>query len=102
MVCFDGADVPDVADPSLQFYFGHQVAAGDLRHARRDVLLVSNGTTHFGWHLMARGGEDDAMALGYQRWVDDHTVHSWGVLAHQQSRSCPISVGWASFRTRPF
>jgi hypothetical protein len=78
MVCFDGADVPDVADPSLQFYFGHQVAAGILRHARRDVLLVSNGSTHFGWHLMARGGEDDALALGYQRWVDDYTVHQWG------------------------
>jgi len=78
MVCFDGADVPYVAEPSLQFYFGHQVAAGILRHARRDVLVISNGSTHFGWHLMARGGEDDSLALGYQRYVDDYTVHQWG------------------------
>ncbi len=75
MVCFDGADVQ--VNPSLQFYFGHQVAAALLRHARRDVLLISNGSTNFGWHLMARGGEDDSLALGYQRFVDDYTVHSW-------------------------
>lgn len=76
MVCFDGADVQ--ADPQTQFYRGHQVAQSVLRHARRDVLLISNGSTHFGWHCMARGGEEDAMARGFQRWVDDRTVHGWG------------------------
>jgi hypothetical protein len=76
MICFDGADVQ--IDPQTQFYRGHQVAQSLLRHARRDVLVVSNGSTHFGWHCMARGGEDDAMARGFKRWVDDHTVHGWG------------------------
>ena len=77
MICFDGADVS--ADAATQFYRGHQVAVSLLKHARRDVLLVSNGGTHFGWHCMARGGEEDAMARGYKGWVDDRTVHSWGV-----------------------
>ena len=76
MICFDGADVQ--VDPQVQFYRGHQVAQSVLRHARRDVLLISNGSTHFGWHCMARGGEEDAMARGFQRWVDDRTVHAWG------------------------
>ena len=76
MICFDGADVR--AEPRTQFHRGHQVAQSLLRHARRDVLLVSNGSTHFGWHSMARGGEEDAMARGFKRWVDDRTVHTWG------------------------
>jgi hypothetical protein len=76
MICFDGADVS--ADAATQFYRGHQVAVSVLKHTRRDVLLVSNGGTHFGWHCMARGGEEDAMARGYKGWVDDRTVHSWG------------------------
>ena len=100
MVCFDGADVPDVADPPQQFYFGHQVAAAVLRHARRDVLVISNGSTHFGWHLMARGGEDDAMAPGFQRWVDDYTVHG-GALAPGRKFSSPISVGCGIFPHTP-
>ncbi len=78
MVCFDGADVLSLVDRELQFFNGHQVPLAVLRNARRDVLLVSNGTTHFGWHVVTRGGEDDAMARGYKRWVDDHTVHRWG------------------------
>ena len=77
MVCFDGADVTAV--PERRFFDAHQVPQALLRHVRRDVLLVSNGTTHFGWHVMSRGGEDDAMARGFQRWVDDYTVHAWGV-----------------------
>ena len=76
MICFDGADVS--ADPQTQFHRGHQVAVSLLAHARRDVLLISNGSTHFGWHCMARGGEEDAMARGYKGWVDHRTVHSWG------------------------
>lgn len=86
MICFDGADVK--ADLQTQFYRGHQVAQSLLQHARRDVLLISNGSTHFGWHSMARGGEDDAMARGYKRWVDDHTVHSWGAW-HQRNFIMP-------------
>jgi len=78
MICFDGADVS--ADATTQFYRGHQVAKSLLAHVQRDVLLISNGSTHFGWHCMARGGEDDAMARGYKGWVDDHTVHAWGAL----------------------
>jgi hypothetical protein len=66
------------AVPERRFFDAHQVALGIYRHAKRDVLLVSNGTTHFGWHLMARGGEDDAMARGFQGWVDHYTVHGLG------------------------
>lgn len=76
MICFDGADVS--ADRQTQFYRGHQVAQSLFRYAQRDVLLISNGSTHFGWHVMARGGEEDAMARGFKRWVDDRTVHGWG------------------------
>lgn len=76
MVCFDGADV--TADPATRFYDAHQVPQAVLRYARRDVLLVSNGSSHFGWHCMTRGGEDDAMSRGFKRWVDDYTVHGWG------------------------
>ena len=90
MVCFDGADVQ--VNPALQFYFGHQVAAAVLRHARRDVLLISNGSTNFGWHLMARGGEDDSLALGYQRYVNDYTVHSW--CHYQMCNLLPPDIGW--------
>jgi len=90
MVCFDGADVQ--VNPSLQFYFGHQVAAALQRHSRRDVLLISNGSTNFGWHLMARGGEDDSLALGYQRFVDDYTVHSWG--QYHTSNLLPRDFSW--------
>ena len=78
MVCFDGADVLHYVDPELQFFSGHQVPFSVLRHAQRDVLLISNGTTHFGWYVVTRGGEDDAMARGYKRWNDGHTVHGWG------------------------
>ncbi len=76
MFCFDGADV--TADPNTRFFDAHKVPLGLFRNVHRDVLIVSNGSSHYGWHLMARGGEEDAMARGYQGWVDQCTVHSWG------------------------
>ena len=91
MVCFDGADVS--ADPQIQHYLGHQVALALSRHVHRDVLLISNGSTHFGWHLMARGGEEDAMARGYQRWVDDRTAQAWAG-EHHVRNFMPPDLSW--------
>jgi hypothetical protein len=96
MVCFDGADVTAV--PERRFFDGHQVPQAVLRHARRDVLLVSNGTTHFGWHALSRGGEDDAMARGFQRWVDDYTVHTWG--AYQRANFVIPDLSWVGIFPR--
>jgi hypothetical protein len=96
MVCFDGADV--TADPQRRFFDAHQVPLGLQRHVRRDVVLVTNGTTHFGWHVMSRGGEDDAMARGFQRWVDDYTVHSWGV--YQRANFVVPDLSWVGIFPR--
>lgn len=97
-ICFDGADVQ--ADPAVNFFEGHQVAQGVYRHARRDVLLFSNGTTHFGWHLMARGGEEDAMARGYQGWVDYRTVAEWA--GWHMKNFMPPDLAWVGiFGTTP-
>lgn len=86
MVCFDGADVS--ADPETVYFAGHQVPLSIYRHVHRDVLLISNGSSHFGWHLMTRGGEEDAMARGFQGWVDHRTVHGWGAF-HRQNLLVP-------------
>jgi hypothetical protein len=97
-ICFDGADVQ--ADSVVNFYEGHQVAQGVYRHARRDVLLFSNGTTHFGWHLMARGGEEDAMARGYQGWVDYRIVAEWA--GWHLKNFMPPDLAWVGiFGTTP-
>jgi hypothetical protein len=96
MVCFDGADV--TADPQRRFFDAHQVPLGLQRHVRRDVVLVSNGTTHFGWHVMSRGGEDDAMSRGFQRWVDDYTVHSSG--AYQRANFVVPDLSWVGIFPR--
>ena len=90
MVCFDGADV--TADPETQHFDGHKVALGIYRHVHRDVLIISNGSSHYGWHLMARGGEEDAMARGFQGWVDHRTVHAWG--AYHRQNLLPPDFSW--------
>lgn len=89
-VCFDGADV--MAEPERRFFEGHQVAQGLWRHARRDVMLFSNGSTHFGWHLMARGGEEDSMARGYQGWVDHRLVNGWA--GYHRQNYMPPDIAW--------
>ncbi len=89
-ICFDGADV--CAEPDLRFFEGHQVAQGLWRHARRDVMLFSNGSTHFGWHLMARGGEEDSMARGYQGWVDYRIVGGWA--DYHRRNFMPPDLAW--------
>ena len=97
-VCFDGADV--TADPETRFFDAHKVPLGIYRNVHRDVLIISNGTSHYGWHLMARGGEDDAMARGFQGWVDHGTVHHWAPITF--AISCrPTSVGSGSSAIRP-
>ncbi|NLY02282.1 MAG: hypothetical protein GXY83_39860 [Rhodopirellula sp.] len=90
MVCFDGADV--TADPETQHFGGHKVALGIHRHVHRDVLIISNGSSHYGWHLMARGGEEDAMARGFQGWVEHRTVHAWG--AYHRQNLLPPDFSW--------
>ena len=90
MVCFDGADV--TADPETRFFDAHKVPLGIYRNVRRDVLIISNGSSHYGWHLMARGGEEDAMARGFQGWVDHRTVHSWG--AYHLQNFLPPDLSW--------
>ena len=65
---------------------------GIYRSVHRDVLIISNGTSHYGWHLMARGGEDDAMARGFQGWVDQGTVHHWG--AYHLRNLLPPDFSW--------
>lgn len=90
MVCFDGADV--CADAEIRHFDGHKVALAIHRNVHRDVLLISNGTTHYGWHLMARGGEEDAMARGFQGWVDHRTVHAWG--AYHLQNLLPPDFSW--------
>ena len=90
MVCFDGADV--TADPETRRFDGRKVALGIYRHVHRDVLIISNGSTHYGWHLMARGGEEDGIAPGFQGWVDHRTVHAWG--AYHRQNLLPPDFSW--------
>jgi len=90
MVCFDGADV--TPDPETRHFDAHKVPLGIYRNVHRDVLLASNGTSHYGWHLMARGGEDDAESRGYQGFVDHHTVHRWG--AYHIDNMMPPDFSW--------
>ncbi len=56
------------------------------------MLIISNGSSHYGWHLMARGGEEDAMARGFQGWVDHGTVHHWG--AYHLRNLLPPDFSW--------
>jgi hypothetical protein len=93
MIYYDGGECNAANGPAWYWVSPQQM--GIYERVKRDILVQGSGTTHWTWHIFARGNCDDYAAVAPKQYLDYHKIgDSW---VHHHKSFMPAELGWWGF-----